>query len=160
MFKRRCKRSASSRTRLRSEVAYTSLWCLSPKEKQDRSRIWLLSKIQGNFLEWSSTQRTWPNQQFDGVLCRFRRYPYPVACDVEKMFHQFVVWETDHDYLRFLWWPNGDIKQEPKKYRMKVHLFGAISLLGCPSYGFKCMDSQGKEVYPSAARICHQKNFL
>ena len=24
-----------------------------------------------------------------GVLCRFRRYPYAIICDVEKMFHQF-----------------------------------------------------------------------
>ena len=37
-----------------------------------------------------------------GALCRFRRYPCSVTCDVEKMFHQFVVSETDRDYLRFL----------------------------------------------------------
>ena len=38
-----------------------------------------------------------------GVLCRFRRYPYAITCDVEKMFHQFVVHKEDRDYLRFLW---------------------------------------------------------
>ena len=32
-----------------------------------------------------------------GVLCRFRRYPYAVTRDVEKMFHQFVVSKTGHD---------------------------------------------------------------
>jgi len=49
-----------------------------------------------------------------GVLCGFRRYPYAIFCDVEKMFHQFIEHENDQDYLRFLWWPNGDVKKEPK----------------------------------------------
>ena len=88
-----------------------------------------------------------------GVLCRFRRYPYAIICDVEKMFHQFIVCENDRDYLRFLWWPNGDVKQEPKEYRMKVHLFGATSSPGCASYGLKHMASQEKEAHPSAAQF-------
>lgn len=29
-------------------------------------------------------------------------------CDVEKMFHRFHVSKEDRDYLRFLWWENGD----------------------------------------------------
>ena len=66
------------------------------------------------------------------VLCRFRRYPYAITCDV-KMFHQFVVSETDRDYLRFLWWPNGDIKQEPKEYRMKVIYLGQHLRLVVPA---------------------------
>ena len=87
-----------------------------------------------------------------GVLCRFRRYLYAITCDME-MFHQFVVIETDRDYLRFLWWPNGDTKQEPKEYRMKVHLFGATSSPGCASYGFKYIANEEKEAYPSATRF-------
>ena len=34
-----------------------------------------------------------------GILCRLRRYPYAVTCDVEKMFHQFTVCQDDRDYL-------------------------------------------------------------
>ena len=83
-----------------------------------------------------------------GVLCRFRKYPYAITCDVDKMFHQFVVREEDQDYLRFLWWPDGDVKQEPKEYRMKVHLFGATSSLGCASYGLKHMATEEKKAYP------------
>ena len=88
-----------------------------------------------------------------GVLCRFRRYPYAITCDVEKMFHQFVVRKEDRDYLRFLWWPDGDVSQDPKVYRMKVHLFGATSSPGCASYAFKYMANQEKEVYPEAAQF-------
>ncbi len=69
-----------------------------------------------------------------GVLCRFRKYPITVICDVERMFHRFHVSQEDRDYLRFLWWENGDTNSEPKEYRMKVHLFGAASSPGCANY--------------------------
>ncbi|XP_033725905.1 uncharacterized protein LOC117315432 [Pecten maximus] len=72
-----------------------------------------------------------------GVLCRFRTFPIAIMCDVEKMFHQFVVKDTDRDYLRFLWWEDGDIDKEPVEYRMRVHLFGAASSPGCANYGLK-----------------------
>ena len=88
-----------------------------------------------------------------GVLCRFRRYPYAITCDVEKMFHQFVVRKVERDYLQFLWWPNSDVRQEPKEYRMKVHLFGATSSPGCACYAFKYMANQEKEVYPAVAQF-------
>ena len=88
-----------------------------------------------------------------GILCSFRKYPYAISCDVEKMFHQFMVRENDSDYLRFLWWRNGDVEKEPKEYRMKVHLFGATSSPGCASYGLKHMACQEKEAHPSAAQF-------
>ncbi|KAL1251812.1 hypothetical protein QQF64_019608 [Cirrhinus molitorella] len=53
------------------------------------------------------------------------------------MFHRFHVSQEDRDYLRFLWWENGDTRSEPKEYRMKVHLFGAASSPGCANYGMK-----------------------
>ncbi|XP_024119462.2 uncharacterized protein LOC112140681 [Oryzias melastigma] len=38
-----------------------------------------------------------------GVLCRFRKGPIAIMCDVERMFHQFHVVKEHQDYLRFLW---------------------------------------------------------
>ena len=61
------------------------------------------------------------------VLCRFRTYLYAITCEVEKMFHQFVVHKEDRDYLRFLWLPNGNVSQDPREYRMKVHLFVPVT---------------------------------
>lgn len=37
-----------------------------------------------------------------GVLIHFRRLPKSLVSDIEKMFHQFHVAETDHNYLCFL----------------------------------------------------------
>ena len=44
-----------------------------------------------------------------GVLTRFRQEEIAITCDVEQMFHNFMVSETHRDYLRFLWFEDGDI---------------------------------------------------
>ena len=46
--------------------------------------------------------------QLLGVLCRFRQNPLAFMCDVESMFHQFKVLTAHRDFLRFLWWENGN----------------------------------------------------
>ena len=63
----------------------------------------------------------------NGVLCRFRLERIAFIGDIEAMFHQARVVSHHHDYLRFLWWPNGQLDQQPQDYAMTVHLFGASS---------------------------------
>jgi hypothetical protein len=58
-------------------------------------------------------------------------------CDVEAMFHQFKVVEAHQNFLRFLWWENGDTSKRPIEYRMTVHLYGAGSSPGCANFGLK-----------------------
>jgi hypothetical protein len=82
-----------------------------------------------------------------GVLSRFRQYPIAFSCDVEAMFHQFHVNAEHRNYLRFLWWENGDVSKEPKEYRMTVHLFGATSSPGCANYGLKAIADDNKEEF-------------
>ena len=86
-----------------------------------------------------------------GVLCRFRRYPVAVMCDIEKMFHMFYVKPQDRDYLRFLWWEGGETDKSPLEYRMNVHLFGATSSPGCANFGLKHLAKQYKSEYPLAS---------
>lgn len=45
--------------------------------------------------------------------------------------------EADKDFLRFLWWPNGDLTKEIAEYRMTVHLFGAVSSPSCACYALR-----------------------
>lgn len=63
-----------------------------------------------------------------GVLTRFRQESVAVIADIKAMYHQVKVAKQDIDFLRFLWWSNGDLTQPLTKYSMTVHLFGAISL--------------------------------
>lgn len=72
-----------------------------------------------------------------GVLCRFRKERVAFMCDIEGMFHQVRVNPEHRNYLRFLWYDEGDLEQEPQEYRMCCHLFGATSSPGCANFALK-----------------------
>ena len=95
-----------------------------------------------------------------GVLMRFRKHSIAILCDVERMFHQFHVSEPDRDYLRFLWWADGDMSQEPQDFRMKVHLFGAASSPGCANYGFRSLAKEYEVQYPMASKFICQNFYV
>nr|XP_054775363.1 uncharacterized protein LOC129283739 [Lytechinus pictus] len=72
-----------------------------------------------------------------GVLCRFRTDYVAFSCDIQEMFYQFQVRSDHRDYLRFLWWKDGDYRQPVCDLRMRVHLFGASSSPGCSNFCLK-----------------------
>ena len=76
-------------------------------------------------------------QSLVGVLLRFSEEPVALMSDIEAMFHQVKVREVDSNYLRFLWWPDGDLRIEPQNYQMTVHLFGATSSPSCANFALK-----------------------
>ncbi|XP_078698381.1 uncharacterized protein LOC144925948 [Branchiostoma floridae x Branchiostoma belcheri] len=57
--------------------------------------------------------------------------------DIEAMFSQVKVPVEDRDYLRFLWWPEGNTNEPLREFRMKVHVFGATSSPSCANYALK-----------------------
>ena len=69
-----------------------------------------------------------------GVLTRFRQEKYAFMADIEKIFFQVRVRKEDQSFLRFLWWPNGNLEQRAEEYCMTVHLFGALSSPACANY--------------------------
>ncbi|XP_013873851.1 uncharacterized protein LOC106524553, partial [Austrofundulus limnaeus] len=95
-----------------------------------------------------------------GVLCRFRRENVAIICDIERMFHQFFVCPEMRNYLRFLWWPDGQLDVEPKEYRMAVHLFGAGSSPGCANFGLKYLAQQHKSDYPKASDFVERSFYV
>jgi hypothetical protein len=80
-------------------------------------------------------------------------------CDVEAMFHQFKVLEADRNFLRFLWWEDGNTTKQPVEYRMTVHLFGAGSSPGCANYGLKRIADDYEEECGSEAANFVRNNF-
>ncbi len=89
-----------------------------------------------------------------GVLCRFRSDPVALMCDVEQMFFQFSVEPCHRDFLRFLWWKDENMTK-PVEYRMKVHLFGAVSSPGCANFALKKVadDNEGEFGFQAAEFI-------
>ena len=74
------------------------------------------------------------NNSLVGVLLRFRQERIALMSDVESMFHQVQVSPDLCDSLRFLWWPENNMNKEPQDFRMKVHLFGAVSSTNCAGF--------------------------
>lgn len=95
-----------------------------------------------------------------GVLVRFRQHQIAIMCDIEKMFHQFVVKESDRNYLRFLWWKDGDINTQPQTHRMTVHLFGAVSSPGCANYGLKHLAKENSLEYPLGSQFISRDFYV
>jgi len=95
-----------------------------------------------------------------GVLCRFREGPIAFTCDIEKMFHQFRVEKGHQDYLRFLWWEDGDLSKPPSDYRMKVHLFGASSSPGCANFALKQLAKDHRYIGEKAAEFLKEDFYV
>ena len=72
-----------------------------------------------------------------GVLSRFRVELVALVADIKEMFHQVEVNPVDRSFLKFLWWPDCDMSQRPKIYRITVHLSGAASSPSCSSFCLK-----------------------
>ncbi len=71
------------------------------------------------------------------VLLRFRREKVAVMADVAKMFYQIKVPKHHRDYLRFFWYPQNNPNLLPVEYRLKVHVFGAISSPAVANFALK-----------------------
>ena len=74
------------------------------------------------------------NNTLLGVLLRFRHGPVAFITDIEGMFHQVRVAKEHINFLRFLWWPDGDTSKELVEHRMTVHIFGAVSSPSCATF--------------------------
>ncbi|KAK3752634.1 hypothetical protein QZH41_000498 [Actinostola sp. cb2023] len=94
-----------------------------------------------------------------GVLCRFRKEPVAIMCNIEAMFYQVKVTENCRDLLRFLWWEDGDTSMEPQEYRMTVHLFGAASSPDCSNFALKTTADDNEEYIGSTPAEFLRKDF-
>ncbi|XP_064640944.1 uncharacterized protein LOC135495877 [Lineus longissimus] len=94
-----------------------------------------------------------------GVLARFRKEEVAFTCDVQGMFLQVVVPPRHRNYLRFLWWEDGDVSKEPVDYRCTVHLFGATSSANCANYALKATAERFKDDYEPQVATFFNRNF-
>ncbi|XP_032387795.1 uncharacterized protein LOC116699370 [Etheostoma spectabile] len=94
-----------------------------------------------------------------GVLIRFRKEPVAVMADISAMFHQVKVPDKHKNFLRFLWWPNGNTDKEPMEYRMRVHLFGAVSSPSCANYALRRTAEDNASDFPPEVISTINHNF-
>lgn len=94
-----------------------------------------------------------------GVLILFRQEPVAIMADIHAMFHQVHVSDKHINFLRFLWWPDGDTAQSPLEYRMKVHLFGAVSSPSCANYALRRTADDNAQHFPQEVVSTIKQNF-
>ena len=94
-----------------------------------------------------------------GVLTRFREAPVALTADIEGMFNQVKVSPDHRRYLRFLWWPNGDLSLPAQQYQMNVHLFGATSSPSCVNFSLRKTAEDNQEHFPEVISRTVQRNF-
>ena len=61
--------------------------------------------------------------QVIGVLMRFIEEHVDVIGDIEAMFHQVKVPDTQCSFLKFLWWEDSDTSKKIINYEMRAHFF-------------------------------------
>ena len=61
--------------------------------------------------------------QILGVLTRFWQNSIAFMADIEAMYYQLVVPEHQQTFIKFLWWNDRNIDEDPVDFAMCVHVF-------------------------------------
>ena len=79
--------------------------------------------------------------------------------DIKAMFYQVYVRPSDCNYLRFLWWPGGNLNEEPSEYQMLVHLFGGASSPSCSNFALRQTAEDNKNDFNAETVRTVKENF-
>ena len=77
--------------------------------------------------------------------------------DIEAMFYQVKVPDSQRSFLRYLWWNNNDLNGKLVDYEMGIHVFGGTSSSGYCKYVLKrtAMDNAPNYVTEAAETLLH-----
>ena len=81
------------------------------------------------------------------VLLRSRKETIAFIAEIEKMYFQIRVAEKHQNFLRFLWWKDGDFSKEPIDYKMCAHVFGGVFSGTCSNYALKRTVKENEKKY-------------
>ena len=94
-----------------------------------------------------------------GILLRFRRDNFAAMADIEQMYHQIKVKESDQDALRFVW--SNTPEEEIDDHKMTVHIFGKIDLPCIANWVIKRTASDQSNKYPvNIINTIHEKFYM
>ena len=79
--------------------------------------------------------------------------------DIEKMYFQIRVSEKYRNFLRFLWWKDGDFSKEPIDHEMCTHVFRGVSSGACSNYALKRTAKENEKKYGTETAHTLRENF-
>ena len=94
-----------------------------------------------------------------GVLTKFRQESVALVGDAEQTFHQVYVDKEHREALRFLWWPDGSLENEPVPHQMTMHIFSAKSSPSCANFCLRETATKFGHLYPSSISEIVPNNF-
>ena len=94
-------------------------------------------QYKGNLINQSLLSGPDPTNQLIGVLHKFRLEPVVFMADIQAMYYQVKVPESQRSCLRYLWRKESDINSEIVHHEMCVHLFRAVSSPSSSNYALK-----------------------
>ena len=94
-------------------------------------------KYKGNSLNQNLLSGPDLTNQLISVLHKFRLKPVAFMVDIQAMYYQVKVPESQRSYLQYFWGKEGDINPEIADHEIFVRLFGAASSLSSSNYALK-----------------------
>ena len=79
--------------------------------------------------------------------------------DIESMYYQVRVSEHQQSFIKFLWWDNHNIEEEPSDFAMCAHVFGGVSSASCSNYALKRSATDNADQYGQEAEEVVRSNF-
>lgn len=128
---------------------------IAPEEIKKNGRVWYLphqavitdkkpgklrvvhdcaSKFLGESLNEKCLRGPDLNNKLLFILLKFRQHQFAIMADVEAMYFQVRVPQSDRDALRFLWFDSSGNTQH---YRMTSHIFGGVWCACAATYALR-----------------------
>ena len=79
--------------------------------------------------------------------------------DIEKVYFQIHVSEKHQNFLRFLWWKDGDFSKAKTDHEMCAHVYGGVSSGACSSYALKRTAKENEKKYETETARTLRRNF-
>ena len=79
--------------------------------------------------------------------------------DIESIYYQGRVPEYQQSFIKFLWWENHNIEEEPSDFAMCAHVFGGVSSASCSNYTLKRTATDNADQYGQEAAEVVRSNF-
>ena len=133
----------SSLSRPSSKSWYLPVFCVEQVKKSKCRLVYDASaRFKGTSLNDCLLQGPDLNNQLRSVLLRFREKPVAFGADIESMFSNFKVPESQRDLLRYFWFKDNQPDSELVEYRSSSHIFGCTSSPAVANCALKYCASQ------------------
>ena len=117
------------------------------------------AEFDGQSLDKELLTRPDLTNQIVGVLKRSQQNSIAFMAGIEAMYYQVMVPEHQQTFIKFLWWNDYNLDEDPVDFAMCVHVFGGASSASCANYALRRTSVDNIEEFGKEAADVIQNNF-